>query len=407
LAGAGPRALILIDEIGGGTEPNAGAALAIALLERFLARGARTVATTHAGELKLFGHSQKHVRNASVRFDPATYAPTYQLEIGAPGQSLALPLARAMQIEPDVVDRAESILSSSERDYERALAELATLQAQTAAQRDALAAERERLEKAEAEAERRRQDYEEERKGFARAAEGRLADTLRNFVRDLERRSSEGRRPKVTPGQSEALSRAIGELHRDLGLDRTRRADEAPATLAPGDRVIVGTLEQEGSIVAIDDDAGEATVQVGPMRMTVKRKDLRAATQPPPRRARTTTPAAEIAARAMPEIDVRGKRLIEAEPLVEQWLDEAALLGYSPLRLIHGKGTGLLGKGLQEYLKMHPDVRSFRYGNENEGGSGVTIVELRSCRRWPPVRPPKCWLTAATTSRRATSSSSV
>lgn len=378
LAGAGPRALILIDEIGGGTEPNAGAALAVALLERFLGSGARTIATTHAGELKLFGHSQPHVRNASVRFDPETYAPTYQLEIGAPGQSLALPLARAMHIDPAVVDRAESILSSSERDYERALTELATLQAQTAAQRDALAAERKRLEGAQAEAERRRREYEEERAGFARAAEGRLADTLRNFVCDLERRSSERRRPKVTPGQSAALSRAIGELHRDLGLDRSGRAGDAPDTLAPGDRVIVGTLEQEGSVVAVDDEAGEAVVQIGPMRMTVKRKDLRRTGHPAPRRERTSSPAAEIAARAMPEIDVRGKRLVEAEPLVEQWLDEAALLGYSPLRLIHGKGTGLLGKGLQEYLKMHPNVRSFRYGNENEGGSGVTIVELRS-----------------------------
>jgi DNA mismatch repair protein MutS2 len=161
-------------------------------------------------------------------------------------------------------------------------------------------------------------------------------------------------------------------------LERTRRADEAPASLAPGDRVMVGTLEQEGSIVALDDDGEEAVVQIGPMRMTVKRKDLRPAGRPEPRRERTGTPAAEIAARAMPEIDVRGKRLNEAEPLVEQWLDEAALLGYSPLRLIHGKGTGLLGKGLQEYLKMHPNVRSVRYGNENEGGSGVTIVQLRS-----------------------------
>jgi len=377
LAGAGPRTVILIDEIGGGTEPNAGAALAIALLERFLASGARTIATTHAGELKLFGHAQPHVRNASVRFDPETYAPTYQLEIGAPGQSLALPLARAMHVDPAVVDRAESILSSSERDYERALAQLARLQAQTAAQRDALAAEREQLERARAEAERRRNAYEEERRAFARAAEGRLADALRNFVRDLEARSAQRRRPKVTPGQSAALARAIGDLHRDLGLERALRRDESPAALAPGDRVIVRTLGQEGSVVSVDGGADEAVVQIGPMRTTVKRNDLLLAGPAPARRTRTASPAGDIAARAMHEIDVRGKRLIEAEPLVEQWLDEAALLGYSPLRLIHGKGTGLLGKGLQEYLKMHPNVRSFRYGNENEGGSGVTIVELR------------------------------
>ena len=379
LAGVGPRALVVIDEIGGGTEPSAGAALAVALLEKFLASGALTVATTHAGELKLFGHSHVHVRNASVRFDPDTYAPTYHLEIGAPGQSLAFPLARAMHIDPAVVDRAEQILSSNERDYDRALAELAILQAQAAAQRDELASQRERLSQAERDAQRREQEFEEERRGFARAAEARLNDTLRGFVRDLERRSSESRRAKVTPGQSAALTRAIGDLHRDLGLERRRPPQEAPERLAAGDRVFVESLEQEGTVVELDEAAGEAVVQIGAMRTTAKTDQLRrAGAAPPQRRLQSSTPAVEIAAHAMPEIDVRGKRLVEAEPLVERWLDEAALLGHSPLRLIHGKGTGLLGRGLQEYLKTHPNVRKFRYGNENEGGSGVTIVELKS-----------------------------
>ena len=379
LAGARRHTLVLLDEIGGGTEPSAGAALAIALLERFLASGALTIATTHAGELKLFGHSQPYVRNASVRFDPETYVPTYQLEIGAPGQSLAFPLARSMQIEPGVVDRAEQILSTNERDYDKALMQLATLQAQVASQRDALASERERLISAQAEAEARRSEYEEEKRTFARAAEGRLADALRTFVRDLERRSGEGRRAKVTPGQSAALARTIGDLHRDLGLDRGRGREELAAPVAVGDRVVVGSLEQEGTLVALDVEAGQAVVQIGPMRTTVPTNDLRpVALRASALRTRTSTPGAEIAARAMPEIDVRGKRLLEAEPLVEQWLDEAALLGYSPLRLIHGKGTGLLGRGLHDYLKVHPNVRSFRYGNENEGGSGVTIVELRA-----------------------------
>lgn len=379
LAGVGPRTLVLIDEIGGGTEPSAGAALAVALLERFLASGALTIATTHAGELKLFGHSRVHVRNASVRFDPNTYSPTYQLELGAPGQSLAFPLARAMHIDPAVVDRAELILSSNERDYDRALAELATLQAQAAAQRDELASQRERLAQAEHDARRREAEFEEERRGFARAAEARLSDTLRGFVRDLERGSSERRRAKVTPGQSAALTRAIGEMHRDLGIERSRQSQGAAEALALGDRVFVEPLDQEGTVVELNEGTGEAVVQIGPMRTTVKKEQLhRKGAAQPQRRERSSTPAAEIAARAMPEIDVRGKRLVEAEPLVEQWLDEAALLGHSPLRLIHGKGTGLLGRGLQEYLKTHPSVRKFRYGNENEGGSGVTIVELKS-----------------------------
>lgn len=380
LRGAGPHALVLIDEIGGGTEPTAGAALAVAVLERLLAMDARIVATTHAGELKLFAHDTPHVRNASVRFDPQTYAPTYELEVGAPGQSLAFPLARAMRIDPAVVDRAEQILTSSERDYDKALAELAQINAAAAAERDAAQRERLRLEGLQSEAQRRVEQLEGERRTLAREGEQRLSAALRGFVRDLERRSGERRHGKVTSSQSAALGRALGELHRDLGIEGRERERERLENVRVGDRVTVGSLEQEGTVVALDDASGDAVVQVGPMRTTVKKDDLAPAAarrQPSPRPAAAAATTAEIAARAMPEIDVRGKRLLEAEPIVEQWLDEAALLGHSPLRLIHGKGTGLLGRGLQDFLKTHPNVRSFRYGNETEGGSGVTIVELR------------------------------
>jgi DNA mismatch repair protein MutS2 len=379
LRGAGAHALVLVDEIGGGTEPSAGAALAVAILERLLALGALIVATTHAGELKLFAHDTSYVRNASVRFDPQTYAPTYQLELGAPGQSLAFPLARSMEVDPAVVDRAEAILTSNERDYDRALAELAQINSEASAQRDAAARERVRLEQLEADAKRRVDQLESERRSFARDADQRLTTALREFVRDLERHSNERRRAKVTPSQNAALGRAIDQLHRDLGIGAQTRDAQRAENVRIGDRVIVGSLEQEGTVVALDEPNGEAVVQVGPMRTTVPRDDLLPAAASRAKRApASASPALEVASRAMPEIDVRGKRLLEAQPLVEQWLDEAQLLGYSPLRLIHGKGTGLLGRGLQEFLRTYPSVRTFRYGNENEGGSGVTIVELKA-----------------------------
>jgi len=379
LHGAGPRALVLVDEIGGGTEPGAGAALAVAILERLLALGARIVATTHAGELKLFAHDTPYVRNASVRFDPSTYSPTYQLELGAPGQSLAFPLARAMHVDPAVVDRAEAILSSSERDYDRALAELAQINAAASAERDAAARERGRLESLEADAKRLNEQLENERRSFARDADQRLTAALREFVRDLERRSSDRKRAKVSPSQSAALGRAIEQLHKDLGIDSRAQQPARAENVRVGDRVIVGGLEQEGTVVGLDDHRGEVVVQIGSMRTTVQRDDLLPSVVGRDKRGpASSTPSLEIAARSMPEIDVRGKRLLEAQPLVEQWLDEAQLLGHSPLRLIHGKGTGLLGRGLQEFLRTYPNVRSFRYGNENEGGSGVTIVELKA-----------------------------
>ena len=164
LAAAGARSLVLVDEIASGTEPASSAALAVAVLERLLASGARGIVTTHSTELKLFAHATPHVVNASVRFDPATYAPTYQLDVGSPGQSLAFPLARTLGLDADIVERAESLLSTSERDYDRALGELTEVRTQAAAERDALVRERARIATLEATARERSESLDRERR---------------------------------------------------------------------------------------------------------------------------------------------------------------------------------------------------------------------------------------------------
>ncbi len=388
VAAANDRTLILIDEIGSGTEPNAGAALAVAVLERFLNRGARVVATTHATELKLFGADHPHVANASVRFDPETYEPTYQLDVGSPGQSLAFALARRMRLDPHVVARAEEVLSTQERDYERALAEVAEERTRATREREQLARDRVHLRTLEDQARKRGESLERERRELAKRADAQLAETLRGFSAELERRAAArdergARAPRVTPGQADLLARTLDQMHRELGLEARPRApgeDEAPQPIAAGDRVHVASWDQDGTVL---DDLGEnALVQIGPMRMTVPKSELRrrAGASPPRRAARAEGGEAtlEAASSAQTQLDVRGKRFVEAEPLVDRWIDDAILLGHSPLRLIHGKGTGLLGKGLQQYLRAHPFAQNVRYGNADEGGGGVTIFELRS-----------------------------
>jgi len=380
--GADDRALILIDEIGAGTEPGAGAALAVAVLERFIVVGARCIATTHATELKLFGAEHAHVRNASVRFDPLTYAPTYQLDIGSPGQSLAFALARTMQLDPEVVARAEALLSRAERDYDRALAELAHERTRTTQERERLDRERVELHTLEEVARRKADVAERERHELASRAEARLADALRRFTAELERRSAQNgprTRARVTPGQSDLLARTIDEMRRDLGIDAApRRSGTAKQPIGVGDRVVVTTLDQEGVVA---EDFGEfALVTIGSMRTTVPKAELQRRGGAAPRPARDQGASAAklaTASNAQTQLDVRGQRYVEAEPKVDQWIDGAVLMGYSPLRLVHGKGTGLLGRGLQEYLRAHPNVTGVRYGNADEGGSGVTVFELR------------------------------
>jgi DNA mismatch repair protein MutS2 len=389
---AGGRTLVMIDEIGGGTEPTAGAALAIAMLERLLERGARGIVTTHATELKLFAHGTPGVANASVRFDPDTFRPTFHLDVGAPGQSLAFPLATALGISGEIVERAQHLLDTRERDYESALAELSTQNAALQAQRERLEAElgaqrrdRERLQH-------EREDFDAQRRAFGEKADERVQQALRDFVRELERRNSErtGGRAKITPSQSALLAQTLDAIHRDLGITPEAPSAGDAGAFEPGDRVRVASLRQSGTVA--EDYGDTLLVAIGAMKTVVKKSEVAristsSAPSSPLDRARDklrersperSSAAAQLrgAGRTLAELDVRGKRFIEAEPLVERWIDEAVLAGNSPLRLIHGKGTGMLGRGLQEYLRAHPSVKSVRYGNEDEGSSGVTIVEL-------------------------------
>ncbi len=386
---ADAHTLVLVDEIGGGTEPGAGAALAIAMLERLLAVGACGVVTTHATELKLFASGVPGVVNASVRFDPQTFRPTYHLDVGAPGQSLAFPLATALGIDRAIVDRAQALLDTRERDYESALAELSLRSAELQTEREALSTERRAAERERGGLANERERFEAERRAFAERAEERMQQSLREFTAELQRRAAfaEAKRPRVTAAQSALLSRTAEDMRRALGVTSEQQREQKldDGVFQSNDLVHIMSLRQNGTVV--EDYGDTVLVAIGPMKMVVKKGDIRkiphrqadAKHHRSPERARRAPVEGlklEAAARSMPELDVRGKRYIEAEPIVDQWVDEAALAGNSPLRLIHGKGTGMLGRGLQEFLRSHPSVKSVRYGHEDEGSGGVTIIEL-------------------------------
>jgi DNA mismatch repair protein MutS2 len=384
LAGAGPGTLAIVDEIGGGTEPSAGAALARAMLERLLESGARALVSTHSVELKLFAHSRPGVSNASVRFDPKTFEPTFELDVGTPGQSLAFPLAERLGIDPAIVERAAALLERRERDYEAALAELAVRNSELREERSGLEGERREATRELDSLRRERAELDSARRGFGARAEERLQQSLRDFVRELQQRASEldaapdrRRRAKVTPAQAALLAQTVEAMRRDLGIIPEQHAGEEAQTYAPGDRVRVISLNQEG--IVADDYDERLLVSIGSMKMLVEKNDVRREGDAV-RGARRSGSDAEVrlsaASRSLAALDVRGKRYAEAEPLVERWIDDALLAGNSSLRLIHGKGTGMLGRGLQEYLRAHAGVKSLRYGNEEEGSTGVTMIEL-------------------------------
>jgi len=205
-------------------------------------------------------------------------------------------------------------------------------------------------------------------------AEDRMREALSQFVRGLERRTN--RPPKVSASQSELLTRTLDAIHRDLNIGAAREDRESDAGYASGDPVHLLAYRQDGTVLA--DNGDSLLVAVGGLKTVVPKSEVRRAETTKPRNGSGSHDAAlDAAQRATVELDVRGKRFVEAQPEVEQWIDAAMLTGHSPLRLIHGKGSGMLGRGLQEYLRAHAAVRNVRYGNEDEGGGGVTIFELR------------------------------
>jgi DNA mismatch repair protein MutS2 len=385
-----PRVLVLFDELGAGTDPDEGSALARSILTWLLDRHTPTVATTHYSELKAFAHGQKGVVNASVAFDVETLSPTYHLEIGVPGRSNALAIAERLGLDPRIVRGARRHLGSAGVEMEGLLEDL---------QQERAAAEDERRQVAEErrEAERQREDLEEERFRLE-SDRARILDEARAQARDeLESVLSELTRIR-TSARSERPSRdRVGELHRQARRleDRvapvraqrrprpTPEAEKLDGPLQVGDRVRVLRLDQTGELISLAADGNDAEVQIGPMRMRVPLRDLekirRPRAEPDPERSQPaiSLPRRERATASI-QLDIRGQRVEDGLEQLESYLDDAALAGMSWVRIVHGKGTGALRAAVREHLNRHPLVKSAETAPANEGGDGVTLVQLQS-----------------------------
>lgn len=378
--------LFLVDEIAGGTEPAAGAALAIAILDRLLCCGAHGIVTTHAQELKAYAQERDLVENAGMRFATGTHKPTFELDIGVPGRSLAFDLAAREGLDAAVLDDARSRVDQKEHSYDRALAELSEARAAVSEELQRVRDQRHALQRERDALVAKRDAFDRERKEFTERAEQRLGEQLRRFASELAQRGEQRNKgARVTRSQSELMTRTLEEMRKDLKLDDHDAPEPITTMLKRGTRVRVRSMGSEG--VVADDFGDTVAVTIGSMRTVVSKRECIPLTSKPPKRqtsrARDDSDDATQDQQALArisnvatELDVRGKRLYEAQEIVDRWLDTAVLAGFSPLRIIHGKGTGALGTGLQQALRGHPSVKSLRFGNETEGGSGVTIVAI-------------------------------
>lgn len=386
-----PGSLVLLDELGAGTDPTEGSALAMAILDYLAGCGAKVIVTTHYSELKAYAYATSRVENAAVEFDSQTLRPTFRLLIGTPGESNAFIIARRLGLPAEVVERAEAYLSEEQRQVSqmiRSLVEERKASEKALQEAESLRREvyqlREELERERQEARRRAAEIVERAQEEARSLVRRTRWEAKELIKRLEGAlAEESREEKLRALQfaRQKLEFLIKEVE-DKSPECSPEPEGAPpANVSPGTAVFVLPLKQRGEVLSPPNAQGEVAVQVGTLKVNLKLEELRlfGKTQEPTRPAvsgrwavvQTDSPTVK------PELDLRGLTAEEACHQADKYLDDACLAGLKTVSLIHGKGTGALRAALHSFLKEHPLVKSFRFGGPGEGGSGVTIVELQ------------------------------
>lgn len=382
-----PKSLVLLDELGAGTDPAEGSALAIAILDHIHRLGCRVVATTHYSELKAYAYDRQGMINASMEFDIRTLTPTYRLLVGVPGRSNAFAIARRLGLPESIIRQASGQIDEEDKRVETMIASLEENRLGAEAERQTAERLRRELEQAKRELERERAQLEGQKAELLARAEEEAREAVEKAKREAESIIAELRRIALEEGGSLKEHRLI-EARRRLdeampdSSGKSGRADaarKAPVAVEAGDEVFVRSLNQKGYVIETGET--EAYVQLGIIKMKVALGDLERLEQKTPK---PPVPSGGTGLKRtrddrLPlELDLRGKTLEESCIEVDRFLDEAFLAGLGRAHIIHGKGTGVLRSGIQQFLRHHKHVKSYRLGEYGEGGSGVTVVEIRS-----------------------------
>lgn len=388
LKNADDKSLVLLDELGAGTDPIEGAALAMSILETLYGRRSTTLATTHYSEIKAFALARDGMENASMEFDIDKLCPTYRLFIGIPGKSNAFEISKRLGLDDDVINRAKQFLKGEDVRFEDVISG-AESQRRIAEQERKLAEQaRAELDALRAEVEKEKKKLEETKKGYQAKAREDARRVVADTKREMERLIVQIRSMKSI-NQSEAdrviqASRdAVRERENALVEPEKKVADMsvAPKSVNPGDEVRIVSLENKKATVLKKPDAkGDVLVQAGIMKIAVRLDDLRLLNEPAKKGPQTDTAAGKVTLGDKSvglSIDVRGKLVDEAIIEVDRYLENAAMNGLNEVMIIHGKGTGALRAGIQSYLKTHRLVESFRQGTYGEGDAGVTAVTIK------------------------------
>ncbi|WP_457945005.1 endonuclease MutS2 [Caproiciproducens sp. LBM24188] len=386
---AGSASLVLLDELGAGTDPVEGAALAMAILEALRQKGAKIAATTHYAELKVYALQTTGVENACCEFDVTTLRPTYRLLIGVPGRSNAFAISRRLGMSEEIVDRAKELVSGEDARFEDVVQRLET-------SRQSLESERAKAEEARLEAARAKREAQKIRDEIQAKAEREMEEARRRAAELVARTRSQidamlNEMEELKKQQNKALSsEQKAKLKADLraledAADPVHAKEQGtyvlPRPLKVGDTVLIFDIDKKATVLKLPEgNSNTVLVQAGIIQTRVPLSNLRLVQEKPkqqPRRTITRNVTGRAQAKVMTELDLRGQNTEEALMNVDRFIDSALLTGVNMLTIIHGKGTGTLRAAVQQHLKRHPSVASYRLGTFGEGESGVTIVELK------------------------------
>lgn len=384
------NSLILLDELGAGTDPTEGAALAISILENLKARGAYTIATTHYNELKKYALSTKGVENGSMEFNVDTLSPTYRLMIGIPGKSNAFEISRKLGLPEHLIQRASRLLERGDIEFEDVISAIEEDKKKAEAERYEAVLLNISMKKQKEELDRRQALLEEKEKKIIHQAK----EEARNILKEARETANDVNRELRALNKIESL----GERNRRFDKSRKRlkdaedkfaekmikRVNQSPVKadqLKIGDKVRVVTLDQPGEILSLPDSKGDLLVKVGMMKVSININDLMFMEEDSEMKNKQAGKYGTLykskAQNISISINVQGENLDDAVMDVDKYLDDAYIAGLKEVTVIHGRGEGILKDGLRKLFKRHKHVASYRKGNYNEGGDGVTIVTLK------------------------------
>ncbi|MGB5926197.1 MAG: endonuclease MutS2 [Dehalococcoidia bacterium] len=379
------QSLVLLDELGTNTDPGEGSALGRAILLHFLSQGTMAVATTHYTELKALAHATHGMENAALDVDPVTMAPTYHLTVGIPGGSNALVTASRLGLPEEIVTRARYMLSESTQEIETLLTHLVIEQKTIESLRHSLEKELSEAEQSAADVKNRLRQVEEDRQRIIKQTRdqisreaGELQMKIREAAAELRKEKSRARIEQAKKALAEAQERLDAEIWQTRPAVGTGETEAEAGPITAGDTVWLKEASVPATVLSVSEERGLVEVQAGKVKMTL-RLDSVEKRIPPTGEVKTggTLIRREMhKPRVSLELDLRGKRAEEVEPLLDDYLNDASLGGLSRVRIIHGIGTGTVRQIVREILASHPLVTSFQPGEQGEGGDGVTTVSM-------------------------------